>query len=462
MPFIDENFLLKSDLAVELYESVKSLPIVDYHCHLDPAAIYADAQFENINRLWLAGDHYKWRLMRANGVAEELITGGAPEPDKFKAWCETIAGAIGNPLYHWAHLELKRYFDIDDTIDGGNWQSLYCKCNEYIKNELVRPSSIINKFNVEMIGTTDDPADTLSHHMNMKCTAKVLPTFRPGIVLKPDSADFAAYIKKLAAAGNSVIECFDDLLAVLSERIDFFNMTGCVSSDHSLEPGVPLICPCYTDSGAAIIFAKALRGEALTEKEKDEYKTRLLVWLGGQYKKKNWVMQLHIGALRNNNTRMFKKTGADSGFDSMCDIPIAIALSSLLDAVDQEHGLPKTVIYSLNPAFDDILSAAAGNFQTDECKVQWGCPWWFNDHKTGIKKHLTTTANHGMLPKFIGMLTDSRSFMSYTRHEYFRRILAQTIASWVNKGEYPNDTDRLISIMKSVAYSNAKEFFSHA
>ena len=466
--FMDGKFLLESGTAVEIFESIKALPIIDYHCHLNPDEIVGDKHFANITELALGGDHYKWRLMRANGVLEEFITGKADDFDKFYHWCKTLEDAIGSPLYHWTHLEMRRYFHYDGEIGAHTAKDLFDFCNKVIRNENFSAWGIFEKFKVEQIGTTDDPADSLWQHIKMTEARKenpklpvVYPTFRPSKVLGVEDADFPEYIRRLEDLAGQPINGLDDLKDVLAKRLEHFHQVGCRLSDHALDPPV-----FYESEGfpADKSFTLALGGLPLTKREIDAYKTALMVWLGKEYAKRGWVMQLHMGALRGNNTKMQQKIGADTGFDSMSDTAFAKPLARLLDAMSCEDLLPKTILYGLNPMYDTMLATMIGNFQGGGVpgKIQWGSAWWFNDTKTGMENHITTLANCGMLARFVGMLTDSRSFMSYPRHEYFRRILANTLANWVERGEFPKDMNKLTHIAKNIAYHNAKKYFARS
>ncbi|MCL2527524.1 MAG: glucuronate isomerase [Defluviitaleaceae bacterium] len=465
-PFMDEKFLLHSDTAVKLYEYSKDLPIIDYHCHLEPKEIAENKRFRNITDLALGGDHYKWRLMRASGVEEKYITGDASDEEKFFHWCNTIQDCIGNPIYHWTHLEMRRYFDYDGPINGELAADIYAHCNKIIQKEDFCAWGILKKFKVEQIGTTDDPADTLEYHKQMANYRKtdpslplVSPTWRPSKAMNIEAPGFAEYIQKLGSASGIPIKSWDDLLAALSNRIDFFHEAGCLASDHALDPPVYAEC---TDGDVAAIFKKAIAGQAtLTQLEIDQYKTAIMLWLGKQYSAKGWAMQLHMAAQRNNNTRMFNKLGPDTGYDSMSDESFSRPLARILDGLDIQNNLPKTILYSLTPTSDMMLATMIGNFQGGgvKGKIQWGCPWWYNDTKPGIENHLIFLASAGVLSRFIGMLTDSRSFMSYPRHEYFRRIVAQVVAQWVEHGEFPHDDTKLKQIVQGIGYYNAKEYF---
>jgi glucuronate isomerase len=463
--FMDENFLLHSDTAVELYDCCKNLPIIDYHCHLEPSEIAENKRFRNITDLALGGDHYKWRLMRANGVEEKFITGTGSDQEKFYHWCATLEDCIGSPLYHWTHLEMRRYFQYHGPINGQNARELFEHCNEIIAGSEFSAWSILKKFKVEQIGTTDDPADTLEFHGQMAAHRAtdpllpvVLPTLRPSKATNIEAPGFLDYIKQLSQVSGVSIKSYHNLLEALSQRIDFFHEMGCRISDHALDP--PVFARQTTES-ADKIFRRAVNGESLTQNEISVYKTELMLWLGQQYAAKGWVMQLHMAAQRNNNTRMVKLIGPDTGYDSMSDANYSYQLGQLLDALESKNALPKTILYGLNPVSDAMLATMAGNFQGGGIagKIQWGAPWWFNDTKAGMESHLVTLANCGMLARFIGMLTDSRSFMSYPRHEYFRRIMAQTVANWVDNGEFPYDKEKLCKIVQGIAYYNAKQYF---
>ena len=460
--FMDEHFLLQSGTAVDLFSHIRDLPIIDYHCHLDPKAIAENKRFRNITELWLGGDHYKWRLMRHNGVPESHITGDAPDHEKFAVWCATVADAIGSPGYHWAHMELKKYFGFDGVITAENAAEIYALCNTQIEREDFNVHNMLKTCRVEWLATTDDPADTLEYHAEIKnqpTAPKVLPTFRPGGALEIEKPTYADYLKRLGASAGISISDWDGLKAALENRLDFFSKMDCLISDHSLEP--PVFDPAATDDCAAKALKKAINGEALSQGEIDAYKTRLMSWLGGEYHKRNWVMQLHMAVQRNNNSRMLKLAGADTGFDCMSDANFSLALARILDDMESSNALPRTVLYALNPASDDMLATMIGNFagRGIRGRIQWGSAWWFNDNKPGMEKHLVTLANHGMVATFVGMLTDSRSFLSYPRHEYFRRILANRLGEWVEKGEYPCDMNRLQKIAGDIAYYNVKNYF---
>ncbi|MCL1986674.1 MAG: glucuronate isomerase [Firmicutes bacterium] len=464
--FMDDKFLLNSETAITLFNHVKNLPIVDYHCHLIPKEIAEDKHFTNITDLALGGDHYKWRLMRANGVDEKYITGDAGDDEKFHYWCATIEDCIGSPLYHWTHLEMRRYFDYDGPITGDLSGKIYAHCNAIIAKGDFSAWNIFKKFHVAQIGTTDDPADDLQYHKQMIENRKhdsklplIQPTFRPSKVQDITSPNFVEYIKTLSTASGVNITNRDTLHKALNNRLDFFHEMGCRCSDNALDPPVFVQQPGIPQEADAIL-QKALSGGKIDQNAALIYQTDLMVWLGKAYNARGWAMQLHMGAQRNNNTLMIQKLGADTGYDSMSDESFSRPLAKLLDALEMENALPKTILYALNPTADTMLATMIGNFQGGgiKGKMQWGSAWWFNDTKLGMQKHLRTLADCGMLARFIGMLTDSRSFMSYPRHEYFRRILAQVIADWVDNGEFPNDMPRLKKIMEDICYNNVVEY----
>lgn len=459
--FIDENFMLKNDIAVELYhEYAEKMPIFDYHCHLSPQAMYDDETFNDIAQIFLGGDHYKWRYMRSNGIDEEYITGKKSSYEKFKSFCECLQYAIGNPLYHWTHLELKRYFGIDEYVTAENCNEIWEKCNEVIAKTNMSPSKLINSSNVNVICTTDDPIDNLEYHKKIAkkghIKAKVLPALRPDFVINIDKDTFRDYIEKLSDVGGKIIKNYEDVMEVLFSRIDYFHLNGCRISDHALD-----YVPFNTSYKAEDVFKKAVNGEKISCAEADAYKCETLIRLGAKYKQLGWAMQLHIGALRNNNSRMFEKLGADTGFDSIADYSIAADLSSLLNSMEESDGLPKTILYTLNPKDNYVLATMLGNFQSSQVpgKIQFGSGWWFNDQRDGMTEQMKALANLGALNKFVGMLTDSRSFLSYTRHEYFRRVMCNLIGEWVENGEYPQDYKLLGKIVEDISYNNAEKYF---
>ncbi len=460
--FMDENFMLNNDTAIRLYHGyAKDMPIFDYHCHLSPQMMYEDKPFGNITEIFLGGDHYKWRYMRSNGIDESYITGDKSDYEKFKAFCGCLQYAVGNPLYHWTHLELKRYFGVNDIVTEDSCDTIWEKCNAVIRDTQMSPSKLINQSNVAVICTTDDPADSLEYHKRIAekghINARVLPALRPDFLINIDKDTFTDYIEKLSNASGIKIESYDDAVKAVYSRIDYFHSLGCRVSDHALD-GVPY----NTDYNAVEVFKKAMSGEKISRAEADAYKCETLIRLAKKYKELDWAMQLHIGALRNNNTRMFEKLGADTGFDSIADYSIAAELSALLDAMEKNDNLPKTILYTLNPKDNYVLATMLGNFQSAQTagKIQFGSGWWFNDQRDGMTEQMRALANLGALNKFVGMLTDSRSFLSYTRHEYFRRILCNLIGEWVENGEFPADYKILGKIVEDISYNNAVKYFN--
>jgi len=462
-PFLDDNFLLSNPTAEALYHGyAKALPIIDYHCHLSPQEIYENKKYKNLTEVWLYGDHYKWRAMRANGVDEALITGEGSDYDKFLAYAKTVPLAIGNPLYHWTHLELKRYFGVEETLNEKTAPAIWEKVNAQLAGDGFAPRDFIAKSNVEVVCTTDDPVDTLEYHAKIKADptfdVAVLPAFRPDKALGIRRPGFADYVAKLSDVSGVAIRNYDDLLEALRNRVDYFHANDCRVSDHALDE-LAFEPASRTDVAAA--FAKALGAGDVTEAEERQYKTDLLVFLGKLYAERGWVMQYHMFAARNNNTRMIERLGPDTGFDSVGDGVLAKPLSRLLDAIERDGGLPKTILYSLNAAHNHIIGSMIGNFQGGGVpgKMQFGSGWWFNDTKEGMIAQMKTLADVGLLSRFVGMLTDSRSFLSYTRHEYFRRILCNLIGEWVENGEYPDDREQLGEIVQNISYYNAKRYF---
>ena len=431
------------------------MPIIDYHCHLDPKEIYEDRKFENITQVWLGGDHYKWRLMRSAGVAERFITGDASDREKFQKWAETISLAIGNPLYHWSHLELRNYFGYDGVLNGDTAEEVWSLCNEKLK--ILSARKLIMDSNVQVICTTDDPADSLEWHKKIaedkSFSVQVLPSFRPDKALGIEKADYPDYLNRLGE-----ITSYAQLLDVLKTRLTFFVSLGCRVSDHGLD-AVPF-APA-TDEEVEAIFQKRLGGALPTALEAKQFKTALLLALGREYHRLGVVMQLHFGVIRDNSKRVFKALGPDAGVDSIGD-PVSIKeLAAFLNALDETDELPRTILYSLNPNDNAAIVSVMGAFQTGEAvsKLQHGSAWWFNDHRRGMIDQLTNLAAGGYLAGFVGMLTDSRSFLSYARHEYFRRILCDLIGTWVENGEYPGDEAALRTLVEGICYHNAKRYF---
>lgn len=461
--FLDENFLLSNKVAIDLYHNhAKNMPIFDYHCHLSPEEIAKDKSFKNITELWLDGDHYKWRAMRSNGISEKYITGDASDYEKFKAWAKTIPYCIGNPLYHWSHLELKRYFDIDLIINENTADEIWEKTNLILKERALTAKKLIKMSNVKALCTTDDAIDTLEYHKEIRddkeFDVKVMPTLRPDKGINIQNDTFIPWVKSLSKVSGIKINSYDEFIKALEKRVQFFHEEGCRISDHGIEPA---FFERATDQELNEIFIKAMEGQSLSIVEIDKYKTMTLVKLAKMYNKLGWTMQFHIGALRNNNERMFKKLGADIGFDSIDDSFVAKPLSKLLNEIDKTNELPKTILYCLNPSDNYVLGTMIGNFQNEGIpgKIQFGSGWWFNDQKEGMIRQMSALANLGLLRRFVGMVTDSRSFISYTRHEYFRRILCNLVGTWVEEGEVPYDMELLGDMIEEISYYNAKDYF---
>jgi glucuronate isomerase len=462
-PFMDENFLLTNKTAATLYHDyAKKMPIFDYHCHLSPKEIAENKRYRNITEVWLGGDHYKWRAMRANGVDERYITGDAPDKEKFLKWAETMPACIGNPLYHWTHLELKRFFGIDTLLSPATAEEIWEKCNALLQKDDFAARGLIERSNVKVLCTTDDPADSLEYHAaiakDKSFTVKVLPAFRPDKSFNIDKAGFAEYIAKLGKAAGKNIASFGDLTAALGQRLEFFHAAGCRVSDHALDP---IVFETATDAELDAILVKGLKGEKLAEAEVRKFKTAVMLFLGRGYARLGWVMQLHMDTLRNVNTRAMRVLGPDTGFDAIADYTLGDSLAKFLDALDNTEELPKTIVYSLNPRDNDMLATIVGSFQGGgvASKMQLGSGWWYNDQKDGMIKQMVALANVGLLSRFVGMLTDSRSFLSYTRHEYFRRILCNLIGEWVEAGEVPNDIALLGAMVENICFNNARDYF---
>ncbi|MCU6710363.1 glucuronate isomerase [Paenibacillus sp. J5C_2022] len=463
--FLDENFLLHNETAKRLYHDyAANMPIIDYHCHLSPQEIYENKSFSNLTEAWLYGDHYKWRAMRAAGVEESYVTGGedASDYDRFLAWARTVPQTIGNPLYQWSHLELRRFFGVDELINEANAPVIWEKVNAKLATGGFKARDLIRMSRVEVICTTDDPIDSLEYHTAIKelkdFDVQVLPSFRPDKALEINRPAFRDWVAKLGEVSGSSIESYDGLLAALEARIRFFDEVGCKVSDHALDY-VPY-AECSKEEAAAI-FAKAISGEQVSLEDEKKYKTHTFLFMGRLYARLGWGMQLHINASRNNNTRMLGKLGPDTGFDSINDSPVAYPLTRLLDALDGDDLLPKTIVYSLNARDNEVLAALIGSFQGGGVpgKMQLGSAWWFNDTKNGMLDQMNSLANLGLLSRFVGMLTDSRSFLSYTRHEYFRRLLCNLLGEWAENGEVPNDIELLGSMAENISYRNAKAYF---
>jgi glucuronate isomerase len=463
-PFMDRDFLLSTDTAKVLYyDYAEKMPIVDYHCHISPKEIAEDIHFENITKLWLGGDHYKWRLMRANGISEEYITGDAPDREKFQKWAETLELAIGNPIYHWSHLELKRYFDYDKPLNSETAQEVWDLCNEKLKSPKLSARGIINSSNVTTLCTTDDPADTLEYHIQLakdkSFETKVLPAFRPDEATNIEKPGFIPYLSRLSKASNIDINSFATLCEALRNRMEFFNSVGCKTSDHGLD--FVMYYPASFDEIEAIM-KKRLDGAVLEDVEVLKFKTALLLFLGRENHRLNWVMQLHYGVKRDNNKRMYDRIGPNTGFDCIDDSRNSSAmLADFLNALNISNQLPKTILYSLNPIDNAAIDTVMGCFQDDSAigKLQHGSAWWFNDHEHGMREHLTILSSTSLLSNFVGMLTDSRSFLSYTRHEYFRRILCDMFGTLVETGRFPYDKNILKKLIEDISYNNAIRYF---
>ncbi|MBM7572631.1 glucuronate isomerase [Aquibacillus albus] len=463
--FMDENFLLDNEIGKKLYfEYAKDLPIIDYHCHLVPQEIYENKQFNNITEIWLYGDHYKWRAMRANGIDEEYITGNASDYDKFMAWAKTVPMLIGNPLYNWTHLELQRFFDVYDVLNEKSAPEIWEKVNAKLTSGEFRARDFIEKSKVKVVCTTDDPVDSLEYHIKLKEEApefdcKMLPSFRPDKGLEINRDGFQDWVKKLEQAADMSISSYDDFLSALEARVEFFNSIGGKVSDHAIDS---MMYAEATKEEVVSSFQQALEGNKVSLDDERKFKSYTLTFLGKQYAKHDWAMQFHINAHRNNNTRMFNELGPDTGFDSMNDELVGKPLVRLLDSMDKENALPKTILYSLNPTDNSTLATITGSFQGGGVpgKMQFGTAWWFNDSKPGMLDQMTTLANIGVFSQFIGMLTDSRSLLSYPRHEYFRRLVCSLIGSWVESGEIPNDMELLGNIVQGISYYNAEQYFN--
>ena len=461
--FLDEDFLLSTEVAKKLYhEYAETMPVIDYHCHINPQEIYEDRKFENITQVWLGGDHYKWRQMRSNGIEEKYITGDASDREKFQKWAETLEKLIGNPLYHWSHLELKRYFGYEGYLNGETAEEVWNICNEKLNQDDMTARNIIKKSNVELICTTDDPIDSLEYHKKIAADesfdVRVLPAWRPDKAMNIEKPDYLEYLKKLEAVSGVEIKDFATLMKALMARMDYFAEVGCSVSDHGLEY---VMCVPASEEAVDAAFKKRLAGEAVTREEELIFKTAFMMNLGKEYNRRNWVMQLHYGVKRDNDVRRFRMLGPDTGFDCISNYTPSAQLADFLNALAETDELPKTILYSLNPIDNAAIGTVIGCFQNEKTigRVQQGSAWWFNDHKTGMTDQMLSLANLGMLSNFVGMLTDSRSFLSYTRHEYFRRIMCELIGGWVDNGEYPEDYRTLEKIVKGIAHDNVVRYF---
>ena len=461
--FMDENFLLSTETAQKLYRDyAAAVPVLDYHCHINPQEIYEDRKFENITQVWLGGDHYKWRFMRSCGVDEFYITGGASDKEKFLKWAECLGKAIGNPLYHWSHLELRKYFDYKGILNKNTAEEVWELCNKKLAEPSMTVRNIIKQSNVTLICTTDDPVDSLEWHKKIaeddSFDVQVLPAWRPDKAMNIEKPTFLDYLNKLSEVSGVKITTFADLCKALSVRMDFFASMGCSVTDHGVEY---VTYHPATDAEVEAIFAKRLSGATLSREEELQYKTAFMLFEGRQCAKRNWVSQLHYGCKRDNNTLRFDQLGPDTGYDCINNYAPSAELADYLNSLIKTDELPKTIIYSLNPNDNQAIGTILGCFQdsTAVAKIQQGSAWWFNDHKTGMQDQMISLANLGNLSGFVGMLTDSRSFLSYTRHDYFRRILCDLIGNWVENGEYPADYETLEEIVKGIFYNNAVKYF---
>ncbi len=462
-PFIHEDFLLQNKTAVRLYHDyVEGLPIIDYHCHINPKEIADNRKFNNITELWLGSDHYKWRAMRVLGIEETYITGQADGKEKFLKWAETLPNCLGNPLYHWTHLELKRYFGIDQLLSGENAGEIWEKCNARLNADDMSARELVKRSNVEVICTTDDPADSLEYHQaiakDSTFAVKVFPAMTVNRCYQINQAGFLDWLSQLDKISGIPINSLDSYKQALLDRIQHFDEMGCKLSDVGLEtPGFDETA----DEEAAGIFLKVLEGKDVTAEETTQFTSNMILFLGKAFANRHWVMQLRIGAMRNNNDRMFGRVGPDTGFDAISDENYVKGLAKFLNALEKGGQLPKTIIYCLNPRDNEAVVALTGCFPGSGTagKVQFGSAWWFNDHKDGMEKQMTVLANQALLGSFIGMTTDSRSFTAYTRHEYFRRILCNLLGKWVESGEVPQDMDLLGNMARNICYFNARKFF---
>ncbi|HYF69333.1 MAG TPA: glucuronate isomerase [Ohtaekwangia sp.] len=461
--FITPDFLLETESAKVLYDQFAApMPIIDYHNHLSPKDISENRQFNNLTEIWLDGDHYKWRAMRTNGIPERYCTGNASPEEKFQKWAETVPYALRNPLYHWTHLELKNYFGITTLLDGKSALKIYTEANEKLKNEDYFTRGLLNKMNVKVLCTTDDPTDTLEYHQQFakqEAGFKMYPTFRPDKVYGvEDPVVYAAYLEKLSAVTRIEIKNFDDLLQALENRINFFTEQGCRASDHGLEQ-------LYFFADAEIVadnlFQKIKGGKSLDTTERNQFKCAVLINLGRMYHAKSWAQQFHVGALRNNNSRMLRELGPDTGFDSVGDFSQARSMSQFFNHLDNTNQLAKTIVYNLNPADNELIATMIGNFNDGSVagKMQFGSGWWFLDQKDGMEKQMNALSNMGLLSRFVGMVTDSRSFLSFPRHEYFRRVLCNMLGNDIEKGELPSDIEGIGGMVEAICFKNADQYF---
>lgn len=462
--FLDEHFLLNSNTAQRLYhEYAKDMPVIDYHCHLPPAQIAADIRFDNITQAWLYGDHYKWRAMRTNGVPESYCTGNKPDAEKFEQWAATVPYTLRNPLYHWTHLELQRYFDVQEILGPSTAAGIYRTCTEKLQTADYSVRNLLRKMKVALVCTTDDPVDTLEHHRQLKeegFEIPILPAFRPDQAMNAeDPLKYNQYIDKLERAADKTIRSYPDLLEALRNRHDYFAEMGCAVSDHGIEE---IYADQFLETDIHRIFEKVRGGSRLLPEEIRKLKSALLLELAEWDHEKGWVQQYHLGALRNNNSRMMRQLGPDTGWDSIGDFPQAKGLARFLDRLDSKDKLARTILYNMNPADNELLATMIGNFNDGSIagKVQFGSAWWFLDQKDGMIRQLNALSNMSLLSRFVGMLTDSRSFLSYPRHEYFRRIVCDLFGQEIEQGELPADLPWVGKIVQDICYFNAKQYFN--
>ena len=461
--FMDKDFLLSTDMAKTLYHQyAETMPVLDYHCHINPQEIYEDRKFDNITQVWLGSDHYKWRQMRTNGVDEKYVTGDGSDREKFQAWAETMPKLIGNPLYHWSHLELRRYFGYDGYLNGDTAEEVWNLCNAKLQEDSMTVRGLIKQSGVTLICTTDDPVDTLEWHQKIAADdtfdVQVLPAWRPDKAMNVEKPTFAPYIAQLSQVSGIAVTDLASLKDALKNRMEYFAANGCSVSDHALE--YVMYAPA-SDEEVDAILKKGLKGEAISKEEELKYKTAFMLFVAKQYAKMNWVMQIHYGCKRDNNAYMFEKLGADTGYDCINNYAPSAQMADFLNELSATGDIPKTILYSLNPNDNASIGTIIGCFQGPGCagKIQQGSAWWFNDHIHGMTEQMISLANLGLLGNFVGMLTDSRSFLSYTRHDYFRRILCNLIGGWVENGEYPDDEKALKRIVQGICYNNAVKYF---
>ncbi|GAL70817.1 glucuronate isomerase [Jejuia pallidilutea] len=461
--FITDNFILQSEIAETLYHTyAKDLPIIDYHNHLSPKQIAENKPIKNITDAWLDGDHYKWRAMRANGIDEIFVTGSATsKKEKFLKWAETVPYTLRNPLFHWTHLELKRYFDVDDLLQPSSAESIYKRANAILENKT--PAQLLEDMRVEVVCTTDDPVDDLKYHMEIAekgFSVKVFPTFRADALFFINKQSFLGYLKKLEAVTDCTIDGFDAFLNAIDKRLEFFNEQGCKLSDFGVGEALSIVE--VSKEEVAAVFSKKISGAQLSQNEVNQYRSFLFIYLGKKYHEYNWVQQYHLGPIRNNNSRLLDQIGLDAGVDSIGDFPMATFMSKLFNTLESTNQLAKTITYNLNPSQNEVFATMMGNFQGSDVpgKMQWGSGWWFLDQKDGMEKQINCLSNMGLLSRFVGMLTDSRSFLSFPRHEYFRRILCNLLAEDVKQGLIPNDIEFLGKMVQDICYYNSKNYFN--